>query len=231
MGLRQLVDLVEYRHLLADDPQELHALFSDLLIGVTQFFRDPPAWEILKAKVLSPLVESASDRQVIRAWCPGCATGEEAYTLAILLHEQLSLHNKRCRIQIFASDIAHDALEHARRGIYPEAITSDISNERRRRFFIKRSDADLRVSKELRESVVFAEQDILSHPPFSKLDLICCRNLLIYLEPDAQKQLTSVFDFALKPEGYLILGNAEALKSHRESFTTISQEWRIFSKI
>ncbi|REK17740.1 MAG: response regulator [Planctomycetota bacterium] len=227
MGLKHIEDLGEYLHVLRDSRAEITALARDLLIGVTGFFRDPDAWETLEDNVLAPLVEDCDQQQPIRAWTPGCATGEEAYTLAILLDEQIRRAGKPCRFQIFATDIAEDSLETGRAGLYPETIAQDITKERLKTYFTKQGNT-YRVTKSLRESVVFASQNVLAQPPFSKLDLIICRNLLIYLEPDAQRRLLSVFQFALREGRYLFLGSSESVGERTDLFTAISPKWRIY---
>src|SRR5690606_23691364 len=197
MGLNQIDRISEYVELLRENPSEVQALRRDLLICVTRFFRDEEAWAVLDRKVLRELVVGADASMPIRAWIPGCATGEEAYTLAMLLKERLDAAGVARRMQIFATDVAEDALDAARAGIYPSSIENDVIPERLARFFVKEGE-HYKVSKALRECVVFAEQNVLAQPPFSRLDLICCRNLLIYLEPEAQQRVISVFQYALK---------------------------------
>ncbi|QGJ69747.1 Hypothetical protein PBC10988_14340 [Planctomycetales bacterium 10988] len=229
MGLHQLENFSDYLHYLRDNQEEVKSLRCDLLIGVTRFFRNPEAWELLQDKVIRPLVEQSSSSQPIRVWAAGCATGEEAYSLSILLHEEAQRANKRIRFQVFATDIATDALDVARGGFYPTSISGDVSSERLRQFFTK-EDFGYRVSKDLRRSVVFAEHNVLFQPPFTKLHLISCRNLLIYLEPSAQKRVLNVFQFALHEEGVLFLGNSESIGKARGLFQPISKSWRIFQR-
>ncbi len=228
MGFRRCQDLEEYAALLAEDTEEVETLYDELLIGVTRFFRDPDAWEVLDEQVLKPLVAATENGQTLRVWCPGCASGEEAYSVAMLLHEQRLAQAKRCRLQVFGTDISQQAIKTAREGRYPGSIRQDLSPERLRRFFTRQEDGRFQVAKRLRKTVVFAEQNLLAHPPFANLDLICCRNLAIYLEEEAQHRIDATFDFALKPGGYLFLGDVENLKSHREAFTPVSEPWRIF---
>jgi two-component system CheB/CheR fusion protein len=231
MGLCHDHDVDAYAVLLSEDPEELETLYNDLLIGVTRFFRDPDAWEVLNQQVLKPLVAATENDPAIRVWCPGCASGEEAYSVAMLLHEQLADQAKGCRLQVFATDISEEAIATARRALYPETIRQDLSPERLRRFFSPQEDGRFRVAKNLRETVVFAEQNILSHPPFANLDLICCRNLAIYLEEEAQRRIDAIFDFALKTGGYLFLGNVEKLKTRQEAFAVVSEPSRIFRHV
>ncbi|MFO7285253.1 MAG: CheR family methyltransferase [Gammaproteobacteria bacterium] len=229
MGLNQIDRISEYVELLRENPSEVQALRRDLLICVTRFFRDEEAWAVLDRKVLRELVVGADASVPIRAWIPGCATGEEAYTLAMLLKERLDAAGVSRRMQIFATDVAEDALDAARAGIYPSSIENDVSPERLARFFVKEGE-HYKVSKALRECVVFAEQNVLAQPPFSRLDLICCRNLLIYLEPEAQQRVISVFQYALKKGGCLFLGNSETVGTSNVAFAPISKKWRIFRR-
>ena len=201
--------LAGYIAFLRDNPHELELLAKDFLIHVTSFFRDPAAFEALAKTAIPKLVEQAGD-QPVRVWVPGCSTGEEAYTLAMLFVEECAARERPIRLQIFASDIGADALEVARSGIYTESINADISPARLQRFF-SRQDHGYRVSRELRDLVVFTDHDLLSDPPFSRIDLVSCRNLLIYLQPDEQRKVLSLLHFALRPDGYLFLGAAETV--------------------
>jgi two-component system CheB/CheR fusion protein len=231
MGLRHLEDLSDYIHLLRDNKQEVRTLVNDLLIGVTSFFRDRQAWDFLEQKVLRELVDELRPDEPIRVWTAGCASGEEAYTLAILLAERCEAVEKPARFQIFATDISEDALATAREGLYPASIVQDVSPERLRKYFVKEESGEkYRLCKRLRETIVFASQNVLSQPPFSKLDLIICRNLLIYLEPDAQQRLLSIFQFGLREGRYLFLGTSEAVNRSSDLFTPISSKWRIYRR-
>ncbi len=229
MGLHQLGQLSEYKALLADNPKERESLRCDLLIGVTRFFRDSKAWEVLDKKVIRPLMEQQDRTDPIRVWSAGCATGEEAYSIAMMLHEQIAVDRRKLPFQIFATDVADDALAFARTGLYPEAIMKDVPLERLRRFF-KKEPGGYRVSKQLRESVVFANQNVLAQPPFAKLDLILCRNLLIYLQREAQDRVMSVFQFALKEGGVLFQGSTETVGGASDLFAPVSKKWRIFRR-
>ena len=229
MGLNQIERLSDYVDLLRESRAEIQALRRDLLICVTRFFRDGDAWQFLTQHALRELVASQPAGAPIRAWVPGCATGEEAYTLAMLLREQLDEAGNPARVQVFATDVAEDALDVARAGVYPAAIESDVTSERLERFFVREGD-HYRVSKALRETVVFAEQNVLAQPPFSRLDLICCRNLLIYLEPDAQQRVLAVFQYALKENGCLFLGSSETIGAAKAQFVPVSKRWRIFRR-
>jgi len=230
MSLRHVEGTADYLRLLRGDGNELTALFKDLLIGVTRFFRDPPAWQFLEEHVL-PIVGSEQDRSApIRVWAPGCGTGEEAYSLGMALIERVQAAKHGRPIQIFASDVDDEALEFARAGVYPESIAADIPAGRLSRFFLV-GENSYRVNKELREAVIFAKQNLIADAPFSQLDLISCRNLLIYLEPDAQKRLIALFHFALNEGGYLFLGNAESIGTAEDLFDTVSKKWRIYRRI
>jgi two-component system, chemotaxis family, CheB/CheR fusion protein len=230
MGLHHITSLGKYVDFLRAHPAEADQLFKDLLIGVTSFFRDRPAFEELATKVLAALVKQADAETPIRIWVPGCATGEEAYSIAILAAEQVAAAQSACRVQVFATDIDDDALEIARSGVYPESIALDVTPQRLKRFFA-RDDHRYTIVKSIRESVVFAVQNVISDPPFSKMDLVSCRNVLIYLEPSVQAHLMAVFHFALNPGGYLFLGNAESIGRHEEWFSPVSKRARIFRRL
>ncbi|HEX7080799.1 MAG TPA: CheR family methyltransferase [Gammaproteobacteria bacterium] len=230
MGLNQIERASEYLELLHANRLEVQALRRDLLICVTRFFRDREAWAVLEQRVLRELAASDDGSAPIRAWVPGCATGEEAYTLAMLLHERNEAAGRAARsVQVFATDVAEDALDAARSGLYPLSIENDVSSERLARFFVREGN-EYRVSKQLRESVIFAEQNVLAQPPFSRLDLICCRNLLIYLEPDAQRRVMVAFQYALKHGGYLFLGTSETVGAAQPLFAPVSKKWRIYRR-
>ena len=229
MGIRQISSPADYLRLLRDDGDELRHLFKDFLIGVTRFFRDDKAWEDL-TNVLTQIILDKRDEEPFRVWVPGCATGEEAYSIAMLIFEQLQRHNRRLDVQVFATDIDRDAIDVARVGLYPENITKDLSDARIDSYFQREGDK-LRVRKKLRETCIFAVQNVLSDPPFSNLDLISCRNLLIYLEPDVQKRVFDMFHFALKPEGLLLLGTSESPAKRKHLFEVLSQSSRIYRKV
>ncbi len=229
MGLNHIDELEQYLELLRNDANEVDRLYHDLLISVTRFFRDPEAYQVLEQHVIPQLIEQHSDTPV-RVWVPGCATGEEAYSIAMLLIEQFSAAQKQPDIQIYATDIDENALEFARQGIYPETISADITSERLLRFFTL-VDSHYQVKKQLRESVVFAAQNLISDAPFSKLDLISCRNLLIYLEPDVQKKVISLFHFSLHEDGFLFLGSSETIGRQVDMYKIVSKKWRLFRRI
>lgn len=217
----------DYCQLLQTDDKEAQELLSDLLISVTKFFRDPDAFAALAQKVVKPIFDKLDGETSIRVWVVGCATGEEAYSIGILLLEEASLRGVHPHIQIFASDIDEGALAIAREGRYPKAIESEVSDERLRRFFIQ-DQTHYRVRQELRELVMFASHSALKDPPFIKIDLISCRNLLIYLQRELQRQLCALFHYALKPNGYVFLGSAETIDLEQPNFGVVDRDARIY---
>lgn len=229
MGLSQVTRLGDYTKLLRQNPSEVSALADDLVIHVTGFFRDTNAWEILRQKVILPLVEKREPESAVRAWVTACSSGEEAYTLAILLTEAAESVGKALDIKVFATDVTDRTLAHARNGIYAGGIESELSPERLERFFTK-EDSSYRVNKELRERVVFAPQDILHDPPFSRLDICTCRNLLIYLEPELQKHVLSLLHFGLREGGVLFLGSSETTAGAEDFFEPVDKKHRIFRR-
>jgi two-component system, chemotaxis family, CheB/CheR fusion protein len=231
MGLCQIHELADYLEHLREHPEEATALYKDLLIGVTAFFREPEAYQVLEQRVVPELVQRQTGDVPLRVWVPACATGEEAYSLAMLLLEQFFRANKPPHIQIFASDLDEQSLDVGRQGIYPDSIAGDVSSERRERFFLKIGEHDYRVTKQLRESIVFASQNVISDAPFSKLDLISCRNLLIYLEPEIQEKVISLFHFALSDDGFLLLGPSESIGRRTDLFDAISKKWRVYRRL
>ena len=231
MTLAKVPTFADYAGFLQEHPDEVALLQKDLLIGVTEFFRQPQAWELLEEKVIVPLLTSAQPGSEIRAWVPGCSTGQEVYTLAMLLAERVENSGKKVGIQIFATDSDTAALAVARSGSYSkEEIGENVSPERLKRFF-ERKDGRYQVVKKIREQVVFAPQNLTADPPFSKLDLISCRNLLIYLDPQVQKKIIALFHFALREGGFLLLGTAETVGDREDLFEPVSKKWRIYRRI
>jgi two-component system CheB/CheR fusion protein len=232
MGLHQIDAFPAYLRLLRENPRELELLFEELLIGVTSFFRDPAEWERLHLEVLPTLVATRAVGGVIRAWVPGCSTGEEAYSLAMVLREALEPIKslRSIAIQIFATDLDRNAIERARIGLYPENIAADVSPARLRRFFVH-EEHGYRVSKDIRETVVFAPQNVIRDPPFTKVDVLSCRNLLIYLSGDVQKKLIPLFHYCLNPGGALFLGTAETVGSFTNLFTPLDSRTRIYRRL
>ena len=231
MGLSHFDNVAEYLAHLRKHPDEVNRLARDLLISVTRFFRDPEAFTALDTEVIGPLILAKGADAPVRVWVPGCATGEEAYSLAILLLEHRTVAENHSQLQLFATDVDQGALDVARRGVYPEAIAVDISPERLARFFTRANESSWEISKQLRETVTFAFQNLLTDPPFSRMDLISCRNILIYLEPEMQEQIITLLHFALKEGGYLFLGPAETVGRQTELFESVSTKWRIYRRI
>lgn len=230
MGLRNIETLADYIGDLRTNPTEVAAVVADLMISVTGFFRDPEAWKALGELVIAPLVAERRSGTPVRVWVPACATGEEAYSVAMLVTELAEAAGKRFDLKVFATDAQEDNLRKARDGIYPAAALAGFPPERTRRFF-EMLDGTFQVRKELRDMVVFAAQNLLRDPPFSRLDIISCRNFLIYLEPDAQQRVIGQYHFALRPDGHLFLGNAETIGRHDDLFDTVAKKWRIYRRI
>ena len=231
MGLNHIDHLGDYLAHLRENPDEVKRLARDLLLSVTSYFRDAEAFRALETGVIAPLVAAKDSQDSIRVWVPGCATGEEPYSIAMLVLEHLSTAQKSCRLQIFATDVDQEALEVARQGIYPESISADVSAERLARFFIKTEDSSYQVNKQLRESVVFAPQNLITDAPFSKMDLVSCRNVLIYLEAEVQKKIINLLHFALNMGGFLFLGPSESIGRQVDLFEAVSKNWRIYRRI
>lgn len=226
MNVLHVDDVNEYRRLLLSDGEQVHVLFRDLLIGVTAFFRDEEAFATLVQKAFGNLLDGKDSSDTVRIWVPGCATGQEAYTLAMLICEHLDGVEDPPRVKIFASDIDEQALTAARLGSYPQGIEKEVPAERLQRFF-RKSGRRYHVSSRLREMCLFSSHNVIADPPFSSLDLISCRNLLIYLGPHLQEKLIPVFHYALKPGGYLFLGNSESLQSHKDLFMPVHERHRV----
>jgi two-component system CheB/CheR fusion protein len=226
MALHRLAEVPAYLELLEREPNEARSLYQDLLIHVTRFFRDPESFLGLSTHVLPAIVEGRPDDQPIRVWVSGCATGEEAYSVAITLLEFLHANRADLRVQIFATDVSETAIEFARAGVYPTSIEADVSPERLRLFFTRVNDG-YRVTKSVREMCVFARQDLTKDPPFSHLDVILCRNVLIYMDSVLQRKLLSTFHYALDPGGFLMLGQAESVGAQAGLFSLIDKKLRL----
>ena len=219
-----------YLAILRRDTSELDRLANDLLISVTGFFRDSKVFENLAERVVPEIVRAHDADHLIRIWSEGCSTGEEAYSLAILFSEGIVAAGSAAKLQVFASDIDPTAIAGARAGLYPKTIAADLSPERLARFFV-RENGGYRVLPELRDMLVFTTQDVLTDPPFSRIDLISCRNLLIYLCPEAQERVISLFHFALRERGLLLLGNSETIGAAGDRFEVISKSDRLYRHI
>jgi two-component system CheB/CheR fusion protein len=229
MQVTQVDDLDDYVELLRSDTTEANLLFRDLLIGVTNFFRDKDAFAVLEREIIPKLFDGKGVNDSVRIWVPGCATGEEVYSIAILVREHIEKHKARPKIQIFATDIDEAALGVARAARYPASLMDNVSPERLKRHFTG-DDASYAVAKEIRELCVFSPHSVLRDPPFSRMDLISCRNLLIYLGSDFQRQVIPVFHFALRPRGYLFLGTSENVSQHGDLFSPVDKKQRIFQR-
>jgi chemotaxis methyl-accepting protein methylase len=232
MGIHQIGKMADYVRYLQENSQELDLLFKELLIGVTSFFRDPAVWEELRKKIIPALIASRPNGHVLRAWVPGCSTGEEAYSLAMVFKEALdkTKAKKKLTLQVFATDLDKDAIAKARQGVYPENISADVTQRQMIRFFTK-DEHGCRVSAEIRAMVTFAPQSIILDPPFTKLDILSCRNLLIYLATEMQKKLIPLFHYSLTPGGVLVLGSAETTGTFTNLFTPLNSRLRIFRRM
>lgn len=230
MAVHHIDDISDYARFLRDNPVEAGTLFQEFLIRVSSFFRDPAAFEVLEQDVIPTLLERLDSEQSIRVWVPGCSTGEEAYSIAMLLAEHAAAQSAHVRIQVFATDIDSVALDNARAGRYPASIASKLSPERLRRFFNRRDDG-YQVSKALRDMLVFAEQSLIKDPPFSRMDLVSCRNLLIYIQADMQKRILALLHYALKPGGFLFLGSSETVGSMSDLFAPLRSETAIYRRL
>ena len=229
--VHQIDTLENYVRFCQENPKEVEILFKELLIGVTHFFRDPAVWEMLKEKLLPDLLNGLPDGTMLRAWVPSCSTGEEAYSLAIIFNEIIknSFENKNFSLQIFATDIDSEAIEKARKGFFSSTNVESISKERLQSFFTE-VGGNYRINSSLRKMVVFAVQNITKDPPFTKLDLVSCRNLLIYLEPEMQKKIISLFSYSLNTNGILVLGSAETLGNFNDIFENIDPKLKLYKR-
>lgn len=228
MTLSKVESPEEYLKRIEADPAEVQALYEDMLINVTQFFRDPDTFQALKTDIF-PKIAGEGAAEGVRIWVPGCSTGEEVYSLAICLLEYLEEREHQVRIQLFGTEISKHALERARAGLYGEAVAADVSPERLKKFFVK-VERGYRISKHIRDCCIFARQNLTRDPPFSKLDLISCRNVLIYLGPALQKKILPIFHYALKPTGFLLLGSSETIGAYAEMFAVADRTHKIFAK-
>jgi two-component system CheB/CheR fusion protein len=230
-GIHQIEKIQNYVRFLQENPKEVEILFKELLIGVTSFFRDYEVWEFLKESIFPELMNELPEGYTLRAWVPACSTGEEAYSLAIVFKEALAKirKHKNLSLQIFATDLDRDAIELARRGNFSRNITADISPERLNKFFTIDRES-YRVNTAIREMVVFAPQNVIKDPPFTKLNFLSCRNMLIYMEPELQKKLITLFHYSLGPGGILLLGTAETLGNQHEGFIELNSKFKTFKR-
>jgi two-component system CheB/CheR fusion protein len=229
MQVLRLTRLPDYVDRLKNDPEEVTLLFRDLLISVTSFFRNPEAFDALEQLVIPRLLEGKGANDTVRIWCPGCATGEEVYSIAILMREHMDPMRSPPKVQIFATDIDEPALEVARAGRYPEPLLENVSPERLKRFFVA-DQAAYTIQKEIRDMCIFSSHSVIRDPPFSRIDLISCRNLLIYLGSEFQNQVIPVFHFALRSRGFLFLGTSENVTQHSDLFSPVDRSQRIFQR-
>jgi two-component system, chemotaxis family, CheB/CheR fusion protein len=229
MALHQIAELADYVRFLQQTPAEVQGLFQEMLIGVTSFFRDTEAFTALQTLIIPKLLAEKTSGSTIRVWTCGCSTGEEAFSLAILLQEAMEARKQYCKVQLFATDIDARAIDVARSGVYPASIAVDVSAERLSRFFTLQGDGSTyRVTKPIRDMVIFSEHDVIKDPPFSKLDLITCRNLLIYMGLELQKKLIPVFHYALRPGGMLFLGSSESVGEFEEIFSPLNRQLKLY---
>ena len=227
IGINQFDSIEDYLEFLEKSPREARTLSKELLIGVTKFFREKDAFEVLKQKVIPEIFRKKKLYETIRIWTVGCSTGEEAYSLAILFNEYMQKTNKMLTVQIFATDIDRESIEYASAGIYPASIVTDVDEEILKKYFEKRGDY-FKINETIRRMVVFASHNIAKDPPFSKIDLISCRNLLIYFKPKMQKRVISLFRFALKENGFLFLGSSESIGELTSYFASVSNKWKVY---
>ena len=233
LKLHQLQTLSQYVELLSDNPAEIELLFRELLIGVTSFFRDPAVWDYLRDSALPQLLAAHPGGAAFKAWVPACSTGEEAYSLAIVFHEAVQAAGAQGRytLQIFATDLDPDAIDRARQARFAAGVEGELAPERLARHFVPAEEGGYRIHKELRDTIIFAQQNIISDPPFTKLDLLCCRNLLIYFNAKLQEQLIPLFHYALKPGGLLMLGSADSPGQFSDLFAALPGASRIFQRL
>jgi two-component system CheB/CheR fusion protein len=229
LAVHQIEDLDHYIKLLQENTEEVSILAREMLITVTNFFRDREAWESLAEEVIRPLVEEKPSEIPLRIWVPGCATGEEAYTVAILFHEQMARDEKHHLLQIFASDLDDESIDIGRRGIYPKSIAADVSAVRLKRFFTEEGNS-YKVRNNIRETIVFAKHNLIKDAPFSKLDLVCCRNVLIYMDNSLQRKLIPMFHYTLNAGGILFLGESESIGTFADLFAPVDAKRKIFRR-
>ena len=230
MNVHQIDDISDYVGYLQESDSEASILFKELLIGVTSFFRDPEAFQALQTKVLPKMLGAKPDDYAVRVWVPACASGEEAYSIAMVLHECMEEIGRHFHVQIFGTDLDEGAVDIGRAGLYPQSIAVDVGPERLKRYFTKEEDGQYRVSKLIRETLVFAPQNVIKDPPFTKLDLLSCRNLLIYLAPELQRKLLPIFHYGLKPDGILFLGSSETIGPSADLFAVSNKKWKLFRR-
>jgi len=231
MNVHQLENIADYVRYLQESESETAILLDELLINVTNMFRDPEAFDVLVKQGLIPMMKEKPDEYTFRVWVAGCSSGEEAYSIAIAFFQSMAKLNRHFQLQIFATDIDEKAIATARQGIYPATIEADVGKDRLKRFFRKQDDGSYMIHKMVRETVVFAPQNLIKDPPFTRLDLLCCRNLLIYLGAELQKRLLPIFHYSLNPGGLLFLGTSETIGSFTDHFKALDRKWKVFHKL
>ena len=229
LAVHQIDSLPDYILYLQKNPDEIQTLFKNLVIGVTSFFRDPKAYDVLEAQAIAKLIEAKHPEDTLRCWVVGCSSGEEAYSLAILVLEATEKLKKHVNVQIFATDIDESAIDAARKGVYPASIAADVSEERLNRFFVK-EEGRYKIKKQVRDLVVFSLQSVIKDPPFSKLDLVSCRNLMIYLDATLQKKMIPIFHYTLNPEGFLQLGTSETIGEFTDLFAPVDSKLKVYQR-
>lgn len=230
IGITNASSVDAYLETLQENPQEITTLYKEILIGVTKFFRDPEAFEVIQNRVIPALVAQSNPREQIRVWVPACSTGEEAYSLAILMAEYLEEHELQHSFRIFATDIDKDAIQFASQGLYPESIAADATPERLRKYFVKKGES-YQIARQIRETVIFAYHNVFRDPPFRRIDLVSCRNLLIYFQSVLQQKVLSNFSFSLREHGFLMLGASESVGDHGKYFDSYDIRWKIFRSV
>ncbi|GAA4321327.1 chemotaxis protein CheB [Pontixanthobacter gangjinensis] len=223
-------NLSEYYEFLKSDEEEVEILYREFLIGVTKFFRDEKVWEKLKKDVFPKMISEKENGDTLKVWDVGCSTGEEAYSFAMCLHEEMENQEKDLEIKIFATDISQPHLDIGSKGIYPESIVADVSKDLLLKYFLSKTNS-YQVSEKLRRAVIFSKHNIIKNPPFSNMDMVVCRNLLIYFQNSIQKKAMNMLHYALKKDGVLVLGTSESVQSHKENFAEIDRRWKIFKNI
>ncbi|SDS26627.1 CheR family methyltransferase [Christiangramia echinicola] len=223
-------NLKEYYEYLTSNEEEVEILYREFLIGVTKFFRDDKVWERLRNDVFPELIEGVSDGGTLKIWDVACSTGEEAYSFAMCIHEEMEKQGKNLEIKIFATDISQPHLDIGSKGIYPESIVADVSKEFLLKYFLSKSNG-YQVSEKIRRTVIFSRHNIIKNPPFSNMDMVVCRNLLIYFQNSIQKKAMNMLHYALKEDGILVLGTSESVHSHKENFAEIDRKWKIYRNI
>ncbi|WP_339811263.1 CheR family methyltransferase, partial [Zunongwangia profunda] len=223
-------NLEEYYDMLLHNDDEIPMLYREFLIGVTNFFRDQRVWEIIADDIIPELIESKKDNDILKIWDVACSTGEEAYSLAMLLHDEMQRQDKMLEIKIFATDISQEHLDIGSAGIYSESVVANVEDKFLKKFFIKKQEG-YQIVEKIRRMVIFSKHNIIKNPPFSNMDMVLCRNLLIYFQSTIQKKTMDVLHYALKEYGFLVLGTSETITSHRDSFEDISRKWKIFRNV